>query len=122
MPQRVDLDHGRNDVPGDQRVAHAVGGLDDTVADVADGKDPGFPAGFVHAVADLVDQPLEVKRPRMAHAVGAVHQDLRFAEIFFGPVHAEAERVSLMVDQAQPLAAERRFGLSHRPCLLIPDG
>src|SRR5262249_19876056 len=96
--------------------------LDDAVADVADVKDPGFPAGLVHAVADLLLKPPEVKRPRVAHAVGAFHQDLRFSEIFLGPVHPEAERVSLMVDQAQPLAAERRSGLSHQTYLLVPDG
>src|SRR5262245_4666658 len=87
LPERVHLDHGRHDVAGDKRVAHAVGGLDDTVADVADGKDAGLPARLVHPVADLLDQLPEVKRPRVAHAIGAVHQDLRFGEIFLGPVH-----------------------------------
>ena len=118
MPERVDLDHGRDDVAGDERVAHAIGGLDNTVADVADVEDPGFPAGLVYAVADLLLEPPEVKRPRVAHAVGALHQDLRFGEIFLGPVHPEAERVSLMVDQAKPLTAERRSGLSHQTYLL----
>src|SRR5262249_35048721 len=122
MAECVDLDHGRDDGAGDERVAHAAGGLDDTVADIADVEDPGFPARLVHAVADLLLKPSEVKRPRVAHAVGALHQDLRFGEIFLGPVHPEAERVSLMVDQAQPLAAERRSGLSHPPYLLVPDG
>jgi hypothetical protein len=114
MPQGVDLDHRRHDVAGDERVAHAVGGLDDAVADVADGEDARFPAGLVDAVADFLDQLPEVERARVAHAVGAVHQDLRLAEIFLGPVHPEAERVSLMVHHAQSLAAELRSSLSHR--------
>jgi hypothetical protein len=69
MPERVDRDHRRHDVAGDERVAHAVRGLDDTVADVADREDARLPAGLVDAVADFLDQLPEMERARVAHAV-----------------------------------------------------
>jgi hypothetical protein len=54
-----------------------------------------------------------MERAWVAHAVGAVDKYPRLAEIFLGPVHPEAERISLMVDQAEPLASQQRSGMSH---------
>jgi hypothetical protein len=35
----------------------------------------------------------------MSHAVGALDQDLRLAEVLLGPVHPQAKGVSLVVHQ-----------------------
>jgi hypothetical protein len=98
MAERVDLDHRRHDVPRDQRVAHAVGRLDDAVADVGDHEVGRLAARLVHAVRDLLDQPAEVEGAGVAHAVRALDQDLRLAEVLLGPVHAQPQRVPLEVD------------------------
>jgi hypothetical protein len=43
----------------------------------------------------------------MAHAIGAVDQYLRLAQILLGPVHSQAERVALVVHHAEALAAQQ---------------
>jgi hypothetical protein len=118
MGKRVNLHHRGHDVPGDERVAHAHCRLDHTVADVADREDARLAARLVHAVADLFDKATEVKRAGVAHAVGAVDQDLRLAKVFFGPVHAQAKSVPLVVHQPEPLAPQRLLDMGHvRPPL-----
>jgi len=79
MAERVDLDHRRHDVPGDERVTHAVGRLYDAVADVADPEDARLAPRLVDAVTDLLYQLTEVERAWVTHAVGAVNEDLRLA-------------------------------------------
>jgi hypothetical protein len=107
VAERVDLHHRRHDVARDQRVAHPAGGLHHPVADVADGEHGGLAAGLVDAVADLLDQLAEVERAGVAHAVGAVDEHLRLAQVLLGPVHPQPQRVPLVVDQAESLAAEQ---------------
>ena len=106
--ERVDLGHRRHDVARHQRVAHPARGLDHAVADVADGEHGRLAASLIDPVADLFDQLTEMERAGMPHPVSAVHQDLRLAQVLLGPVHPKAQRVTLAIDQAQPLAAQHR--------------
>jgi hypothetical protein len=46
-----------------------------------------------------------MERAQVALAVLAVRKNLELAQIFVGPVHAEPQRITLVADQAQPLAA-----------------
>jgi hypothetical protein len=106
MAERVYLDHRRDDVPRNEGVAHSLGRLDDSVADVGDDEVRRLAAHLEHAVGDLVDQVAEVKRARVTHPVRAFHEHLRLAEVILGPVHAQPERVTLEVHLTEALAAK----------------
>lgn len=75
------------------------------IADVAYGKHSRFAAGFKDTVVYFLDQGTIVKRARMAHAVGALDQNLRFAQIFIRPVHPQTKGITLVVDVPESLTA-----------------
>lgn len=97
VAEGVDLDQRGLHVARHERVAHACVGLHDAVTDVRRVEDPGLASGLEDAVRYLLDQGTEVKGPRMAHAVGAFDKDLGLGEVLLGPVHPEAQGISLMV-------------------------
>src|SRR5262249_11846007 len=69
-------------------------------------EDPGLAARLEHAVRDLLDQRPKVECSGVAHAVGAVDEDLRLAQVLLGPVHPHAERVTLEVDAPELLTPQ----------------
>ena len=106
VAEGVDLDHRRLDVARDERVAHPGVRLGDAVADVGGVEDARLAARLEDAVGDLLDQRPEVEGAGVAHAVGALDEDLRLAEVLLRPVHAQAQRVPLVIDLAQSLALQ----------------
>src|SRR5262252_1729934 len=114
VAERMDFDHGGHDVARNERVAHASVRLRHAIANVAHSEDTGFAAGFEHTVADFFDQRAEVKRARMTLPIRAVDQHLGFAEVFLGPVHAQAQGIALEVHLAETLAAELTWIARHQ--------
>jgi hypothetical protein len=74
-----------------------------TPSDITDGKDAWLPTSLKYTVTDLFNKRLEVKRARVAHAIGAINQHLWLGEVFFRPVHTKAKRIALVVHSTQAL-------------------
>src|SRR5439155_7923577 len=80
--------------------------LSNAVANVAHGEYTRFATRFEYPVADFFDQRTEVECARVTHSVGTVDQHLRLGQVLFGPVHAQAQCVTLEIGSAQTLAAQ----------------
>ncbi len=85
VPEGVNLDHRRLNIPRDERITHARVRLRYAIADIRGVEHARLAPRLEHAIGDFLDQRAEVKGAGMAHSICALHEDLWLAEVFFCP-------------------------------------
>ena len=100
----VDFHHAGHQVPVREGIIDSVMSLGDAVADIRNEIPRSAAAGGPDAFHDEVGELQQMGAARMGIAERALHQDLRFFQIFQGPAHSDLQRIVLRSQLPHPLA------------------